>query len=57
MTACRRCGAEIHERYVGTVRIWAHVNRSIDHLVLPPIPPRKVAPPTESEKRAMWGDR
>ena len=57
MTACRRCGAEIHERYVGTVRIWAHVNRSIDHLVLPPIPPRKIAPLTESEKRAMWGDR
>jgi hypothetical protein len=56
MTAsCRRCKADIFQRYTGTMAVWTHGNRrDLDH---PAVPLVKVAPPSESEKRAAWGDR
>lgn len=56
MTAtCRRCKAEIRQRFVGAIPIWTHGSRKdLDHVA---VPAPKVAPPTESEQRAAWGDR
>jgi hypothetical protein len=42
------------ERFVGTTRVLIHANRKIDH---PVTAPRKVSPPSESELRALHGDR
>lgn len=50
---CARCQGEVIQRFVGATPILVHVNRSIDH----PVIVRKVAPLTESEKRALAGDR
>ena len=52
--ACRRCKADIESRLIGGLLVWQHRNRAIDHPALPPV---KVAEPSESEKRAIYGDR
>lgn len=57
MSACRRCSAEIFQRFVGATPIWTHGNRKdLDHPAVP-VMVRKVAPLTESEKRLMDGNR
>ncbi len=47
---CRRCGKPIRLHGI----IWMHTKPSIAHAAMPPV---KVAPPSESEQRAMYGDR
>jgi hypothetical protein len=56
MTAsCRRCKADIFQRYTGSTPVWTHGNRrDLDH---PAVPLVKVAPITESERRLMDGNR
>ncbi len=52
---CRRCGAEIRERFIGTTRVLAHYRPALD-MDHPPVL-AKIAAPTEAEKRAAWGNR
>jgi hypothetical protein len=54
---CRSCGQPIERREWKGLVIWGHVkNPTFQHHYAKPRPVQ-VAPPTESELRAMAGDR
>jgi hypothetical protein len=55
MMICRTCGQPIERREWKGLTIWGHkANPTFQHHYAKP---KRIAPPTESELRALHGDR